>query len=130
MATRIIIMSDNGTPLVALDGHHGTAQAAAWLDAMLAQIGSQCIAVELVPERGGDDVRRGVCGALDRMQLDIHALPDGTREIIGLALRHDNGMPEAVRGGLRILHAPADIIGERHTMAQRATRLSPSVETR
>lgn len=117
MANRIIAFSPDGTPLVALDGHHGSEVAARWSALITQQLeaqGIEPILIEFEPDQGGDETRIGVVGNLHRLRLETRRCPDGRRELLGLIRLADDAdpraavaaAPEAVRGGLRLLRAP------------------------
>lgn len=136
MATRILILDSDGASICALDGHHGAAHAAHWASTVLQRLAAQGIAataLEIVPEQGGDAIRRGVFGALHRLRAEFHQRPDGKRELVGLVQRAEPEKPHtprvkgltrtpapeglrAIRGSLRLLAAPADILGTRHPL--------------
>ena len=149
MATRILILSPTGEALAAIDGHHGEQHAAGWAASVVDQLrqehGIEAIAVELSPAVGGDDVRRGVVGAIHRVRAELRALPDGRRELIGLHLypepagdapRAQLGVgrgltkaqavatPRPILGGVRVVHAPADVANARQPVRVRAGRLN------
>lgn len=155
MATRLFIVTDAGEVLDALDGHHGNAHALAWalntLQRRRAE-GFTCDALELIPEQGGDIVRRGVVGSIHRLRAQFHRRPDGARELVGLALapelrpdepgvaavgigrglgkRQAAAAPLPVRGALRVvvddsLPAPASPILAPRARLDRRTRLDP-----
>lgn len=131
MANRIIIFDSAGAALIAMDGHHGSRHASDWTAQVLADFaarGIEAVAVEVIPQEGGDAMRRDVIGALADMRAEFHVLPDGRRELIGLHVsrRPATGespgraakaaiasVPEPVRGGVRVLHAPPDVANRR-----------------
>ncbi len=136
MANRILILDSGGTAICALDGHHGAAHAARWAAGMVQRLAEQGIAaaaLEIVPEQGGDEIRRGVFGALHRVRAEFHLRPDGQRELVGL-VQHPESKPvheprakgitpaaapegaRPIRGGLRLLTAPDDVHGERYAI--------------
>jgi hypothetical protein len=149
MATRILITDGNGWPIYGLDGHHGERHAAQWTAEVLATIkaetGIDGIAVELQPAEGGDAVRRGIIGNLHRLRAELRTLPDGRRELIalnrypdgsprdsraeigagrGLTKSQAAATPEAFRGALRVIAAPADIANPRTPIRIRRGRLN------
>jgi hypothetical protein len=126
MATRILIADGQGNPIVALDGHHGARHAADWLFAALATLAAQgvdAIATELTPAAGGDHFRSDVLQRIGQLRVELHQRPDGSREIVGLAQAPSTpqrGRQAAhstpVHAALRLLQAPADVIGARHAV--------------
>lgn len=146
MATRILILDPDGAAICALDGHHGAEHAARWAASMLDRLAAQGVAatvLEIVPEEGGDAIRRGVFGALHRVHAEFHQRPDGKRELVGLVQRAEatrehepraKGLartpaPEGlrpIRGGLRLLAAPGDVHGQRHAIRIPRGRMNPA----
>lgn len=136
MATRIIFFSQDGAALYGMDGHHGSAHAARWVDDMLVWLESQGvvdpIVCELTPAEGGEACRRDIIGKLHELRLETRKTPTGQREIIGLnrlaVLPEDPGdprrmasaTPDRIRASIRLVHAPADFAGERQPV--RVTR--------
>jgi hypothetical protein len=150
MATRILILADDGTALCALDGHHGVAHAGQWAGEMLTRLraeGIEATVLEIHPEEGGDAMRRGVFGNLHRLRAEFHERPDGARELVGLNVFAEANQAEqraakvgagaglrlaqaaapavAVRGALRLLAAPATVTGTRHPLRLTRGRMEP-----
>lgn len=125
MATRVIISDPSGAVLSILDGHHGAAHAERWAGEMVAMFAAQgidAIAVELTPELGGDEFRRDVLERAGKIRIELHQRPDGQREITSLSRRDTL---QRIRGGLRLVCAPSDVIGDRAGIRRSRTRLDP-----
>lgn len=147
MANRILILDNEGAPICAMDGHHGASHAAAWIATTLAHLAEQGIeatVVELHPAQGGDAVRRGVVGNLHRLRMELHARPDGGRELVGLVLhpaasrddavvaggltmRQVAGTATRIEGAVRLLAAPAHVVGDRHPIRISNNRREPGL---
>lgn len=122
MACRIVMFHPDGRALCGLDAHHGDHHAAAWISDVVAQIELELavtpIVVEYDPIAGGDDAK-DVIRSLHELQLDAHARPDGRLELLGISRRGRH----ACRA-LRVLHAPADVAGDRRTIRNRGYPLA------
>lgn len=140
MATRILILTPEGTPLFAMDGHHGAAHAQRWIadtQALLREQGiTDTVAVEITPEQGGDAVRREVIGQIHRLRLETRRRPCGAREITALNLLADPqdaddlmraaiATPQRVPARLHLVHAPADYAGPRRPIRIPRGRMEP-----
>lgn len=124
MATRILITDAAGFPLAMLDGHHGAAHAAKWVDDMRGILRSnegvaETMVFEITPAAGGDDFRQDVLQQLGRLRFETRRRPDGKREIIGAMLTPTNAaersaaIPVPVGLHIRIVDAPDHLHGER-----------------
>lgn len=150
MANRILILDATGAAIYGFDCHHGSRAAADWANTMLQRLsaaGIDCTVLEIHPEQGGDEVRRGVIGSLHRLRAEFHTRPDGQRELVGLSLfpptsardkaLASNGVgaglgkaqaaatPLPVRAAMRLLAAPADVVGPRHPIRIPRGRMNP-----
>ena len=150
MATRVLVFAADGTPLHGLDCHHGETMAARWVDSVLAALaaaGVEAIVVECTPAEGGDAWRHGIVDHIDRLRLETHTRPDGAREVVGLhrfprlrpdqdaraapggnpflTLREHASLPDRVPATLRLVAAPAEIVGERAPIRVRRGRMNP-----
>ncbi len=142
MATRILILTPDGTPLYGLDGHHGATHAARWVDDVLAQLAAAGVAdplvLELEPEEGGDACRHGIIGSIHALRLETRRTPAGGREILGLnrialpeeqndaaAKRAAAATPERVRAHLRLVHAPDEYTAPRRPIRIPRGRMEP-----
>lgn len=140
MATRILILTPDGTPLYGLDGHHGAAHATRWVADTLEMLAGQgihdCIALQIHPTQGGDDCRRGIIGQIHRLRLETRQRPDGLREITALNLLADAepdddikrvavSTPERVAATLQIVQAPDSLAGTRRAIRIPRGRMEP-----
>lgn len=142
MATRILILTPDGTPLYGLDGHHGATHAARWVDDVLAQLAAAGVAdplvLELEPEEGGDACRHGIIGCIHAQRLETRRRPDGAREILGLnriALPEGQGDADAKRAAaatptrvgarLHLVRGPAEFAAPRRPIRIPRGRMEP-----
>lgn len=144
MATRILILTPDGTPLFGMDGHHGAAHAARWIadtQALLREQGiTDTVAVEITPEQGGDAVRREVIGQIHRLRLETRRRPCGAREITALNLlaepqtpddvmRAAIATPQRVPARLHLVHAPPEFADPRRPIRIPRGRMEPDPYT-
>lgn len=142
MATRILILTPDGTPIFGLDGHHGATHAARWVTDSLALCAANgmpdCVAVELTPEEGGDACRHGIIGSIHALRLETRRTPDGGREIIGLnrialpdgqgdadAKRAAAATPTRVGARLHLVRGPAEFAAPRRPIRIPRGRMEP-----
>jgi hypothetical protein len=151
MATRLLITDAQGVPMFAIDGHHGARHAAEWASGMMMQLtaaGVDAMLIELHPAQGADDFRRDTLEQIGRIRVEFHQRPDGLREVVSLA-RYPKRAGESVAtqgvgrgllksaaaatatalvGGFRLVHAPADVHGDRHAVRVPRGRMNPTQE--
>lgn len=76
-----------------------------------AAAGEPVLSFEWLPSRGGDDDRSTI-EQIGRHRVELRTRPDGQREIVGALARGVAAVP----GTLRLLHAPADVVGMRYSV--------------
>jgi hypothetical protein len=124
MATRVILFHPDGHALYGIDGHHGDAHIAAWIDETVRQVrarfGLELVAVEYDPLASGQATRDLIGRALHELRLDTHVRPSGEAEVSGITqvrpgrtvegvgVMHER-MPAA--RAVRVLQAPFAVAG-------------------